>query len=608
MTPREVAALDPVAYVRRIPPFDSLPEGEFLEAARGLEIGLFETGTRLVAAGGEPLRDLYVIRKGAVRLEREGHVLQVLEEGEVFGYTSLISRQASLDVLVDDRLLAYCLPAVAFERLLSDASFAAHFAVGLADRLRASLTPARVARFEPDVGVPVEQLIRRPVVWATADATVADVARVMRDEHVSSVLLRDVPPAIVTDRDLRNRVLGEELGPEIAATRVCSRPLRTVAASTPVWEAWRAFLDAGVNHLAVVRDDEIVGVLTSTDLLKHSARGPMAVLRRFERLSSRDRLPDYSRTVTEMCATVLGAGLDVTIVSGFVSQLNAALVRRLLVLAEADLGPPPAPYAWLAFGSDARREQTLPTDQDNALVYVDGARPDWFQALARCVNADLEAAGFPPCPADRMARSWIGPLTGWVRGIDACVDEHPFHAGILFDLRRIGGTLDVSVLDEALVRAARRPPFVRLLAKQALAVSPPLDLLLRIRGGSARVDLKRQGIFPIVLLARCFALDAGSRARSTLERLEDASKAGLLSERMHADVAGAFRFLLGLRLAVQLRALEAGSPAADQVQLSELTGMERSRLKDAFRAIRQWQDSASLRYQPELVPTGPAGG
>lgn len=606
MTPRELAALDPVAYLRRIPPFDLLPEAEFLDAARGLEIGLFEAGTRLVAAGGEPLRDLYVIRRGAVRLEREGHVLQVLEEGEVFGYTSLISKRASLDVIVEDRLLAYCLPAPAFERLLSEARFAAHFAVGLADRLRASLAPARVARFEPDVGIPVEQLIRRPAVWAAADASVADVARVMRDEHVSSVLLRAVPPAIVTDRDLRNRVLGEELGPETAAARVCSRPLRTVAGGTPVWEAWRAFLDAGVNHLVVVRDDEIVGVLTSTDLLKHSAHGPMAVLRRFERLSSRERLPDYARTVTEMCATVLGAGVDVTIVSGFVAQLNAALVRRLLELAQADLGPPPVPYAWLAFGSDARREQTLPTDRDDGLVYAEGGRDDWFRALAEKVGADLEAAGFPPGRADRTARRRRGPLAWWVREIEACVHERPLEAGVLLDLRRLGGGLDVAALDEALARAARTPGFVRTLATQALGAAPPLDLVLRLRGRSSRVDLERHGLSPVVSLARCFALDAGSRARSTLERLDDAARAGLLSERMHADVSEAFRFLLALRLSVQLRALAAGSPAADQVLLSELTGIERTRLKDAFRAIRRWQESASLRYRSDLAPVGPA--
>jgi CBS domain-containing protein len=603
-----VAALDAVAYVRRVPPFDLLPEPLWLDAAKGLEIGLFQAGTRLVAAGGEPLRHLYVIRKGAVRLEREQKVLQVLEEGEVFGYTSLVSGQASLDVLVDENLLAYCLPAADFQRLLADPRFAAHFAVGLTDRLKASLEQVRGARFEPDVGVEVAQLVRRPAVWVGADASVRDVARVMRDEHISSALLRCDPPGIVTDRDLRNRVLGEELDPGTPAARVCSRPLRTIAAATPLYEAWRTLLDAGVNHLPVERDGEIVGVLTSTDLLRHSAQGPVAVLRRFERLASRDALPDYRVKVTEMSSALLAAGLDATVIAGFLSQLDGTVLRRILHLAEADLGPPPAPYAWVVFGQEARREQTLPGPQDNGLVYADEgeARAEWFQALAERVNADLEAAGFAPSVRERMAlgRSW--PLSRWRRRIDETVEQRPWETPPFFDMRRAGGSLEVTALDEALARASRRPLLVRTLAKQALAAEPPMMLLLRLRGASSRVDLGRQGLSPIVFLARCYALDVGSRARNTLERLDDARNAGVLSDGTHASVTEAFRFLLGLRLGVQLRALVAGRTATEEVAMSELTGIERTRLKDAFRAISRWQEIATSRYQPGQLVTGPA--
>jgi CBS domain-containing protein len=587
-----------VSYVRRIPPFDLLPETLYLDAACGLEIGLFAAGTRLVSAGGEPLHYLYVIRRGAVRLERDGKVLQMLEEGEVFGYTSLLSGQASLDVTVEDELLAYCLPAPEFERLLADARFAAHFAVGLTERLKASLDHPPVARFEPDVGVEVAQLVRRPAVWVGADATVREVARVMRDEHISSVLLRCEPPGIVTDRDLRNRVLGEDLDPEIPAARVCSRPLRTVAAATPLYEAWRTLLDLGVNHLPVVREDEIVGVLTSTDLLRHSAQGPVAVLRRFERLASRDGLKEYAGKLTEMASALLTAGLDALVIAGFVAQLNGTLLRRLLHLAEADLGRAPAPYAWLAFGPEGRREQTLLTAQENALVHADegAARPEWFIALAERINADLEAAGFPPSPTERMARGRNGSLTSWVRRIEETVEERPWEAAALLDMRLAAGALDVAPLEAAVERARGRRLFVRTLAKEALALEPPVMLLLRLRGASSRVDIDRQGIRPIVALARCFALDAGSRARNTLERLEDAMKAGVLSERTHAAITEAFRFLVGLRLKVQLRAIAAGSPSGDEVALSELTGIERTHLKNSFRALATWQEAASFRY------------
>ena len=322
----------------------------------------------------------------------------------------------------------------------------------------------------------------------------------------------------------------------------------------------------------------------------------MAVLRRFERLASRDRLPEYGRAVAEMAAMLLEAGLDVTVIAGFVAQLNATLLRRLLDLAEADLGRPPAPYAWLAFGSEGRREQTVPTDQDNALVYADGGPAGWFQALAERVNADLEAAGFPPCPEGRMARSWNGPLAAWVREIDECIDERPLRAGILLDLRRVGGTLDVGALDDgARARAAGDASSCARSRSRRSRSSRRLELVLRLRGGSSRVDVKRQGILPIVLLARCFALDAGSRARGTLERLDDAMRAGLLSERTHAAVTEAFRFLLGLRLGVQLRAIAAGTAVADHVAA---VGARRDRAQPAEGRVPRDPALAEERVAP----------
>jgi CBS domain-containing protein len=566
-------------------------------------VGYYPAGTRVVREGGDPLQHLYIIRKGAVRLERGGQSLQVLEEGEIFGYTSLITRQANLDAIVEDDLLAYRLPDAQFQRLLSDARFASHFAVGLSERLKASLEHSPVALFQADFAAEVQQLVRRAPVWVGAETTVGEAAAVMRDERISSVLVRTDPPGIVTDRDFRNRVLAEGLGPGVPVTQVFSRPLRTVAAATPLYEAWSTLLEVGAHHLPVTRDGEIVGVLSSTDLLRHSAQGPMAVLRRVEHLAGREALPGYGKTLTEMASALLAGGLDATAIGGYVARLNDALLRRLLRWAEADLGPPPAPYAWLVLGSEGRMEQTLLTDQDNALVHADeGAeRRDWYQRLAERVNADLEAAGFPPCPAGRMARSWQGTVSEWVRRIRDEGERRPAVAGVLFDFRRAGGHLDLEPLEEALAAVGKGHLFVRRLAKAALEATPPNTLLLRLRGESSVVDLKAQGISPVVWLARCYAVETGTTARNTVERLNAAVRAGLMAGGLCANVVEAYRFLLGLRLRLHLWQLSEGQPTADKVALARLTAIERSRLKDAFRAIKGWQEMAAYHYQPQLV-------
>jgi len=598
-----MAALDPVAFVRSTPPFDSLSPDLFAGVARSLEVVYHPTGTRLVTVGEKPLEHLYVIRKGAVRLERGGQTIQELEEGETFGYTSLITGKATLDGVVEEDLLAYRIPGDEFRRLLGDARFASHFAAGLATRLESSLEQSPVATFRVDLAAPIESLVRRPAVWVDAGATVGDAARVMTEERISSVLVRGEPPGIVTDRDFRKRVLAQGLGPSTPLERVVSRPFTRVEGAMAVHEAWTVLLEANVHHLPVMRDEKVVGVITDTDLLKHTSQGPVAVLRLVEKLPGRESLPGYSRKVTEMVAALLSGGLRPVVISGFVAQLNDALVRRILHWAEQDLGAPPAPYAWIALGSEGRREQALLTDQDNALVFADegAASREYYTALADRANTDLTAAGFPRCPGGYMARNHCGTLTEWRDKFVAWVGDPTarsvLDAAIFFDFRRVAGTLSLDPLQEVLDGIPQREAFLRSLVRQALEFRPPPLLVLRLRGGGSELDLKRQGIAPVVFMARCYALAVGSHARNTLERLSAATRAGLMGPDASANVMEAYRFLLGLRLRSQLKMISEGKAPTNVVALSQLSVIERSRLKDSLQAIGSWQGKAAYRYQ-----------
>jgi CBS domain-containing protein len=300
-----------------------------------------------------------------------------------------------------------------------------------------------------------------------------------------------------------------------------------------------------------------------------------------------------------MAAALLAGGLDALAIAGLVTRLNDALVARLLAWAEADQGPPPAPYAWLALGSEGRGEQALLTDQDNALVHADGeGGSGYWRAFAERVNADLESAGFPPCPHGHMARSDHGPISEWKRRFDACIDERrPFAATLLFDFRKVAGALDVAPLEAAMGRAARNPAFLRFLARAAVEVKPPASLRLR---GEATVDLKALGITPVVLLARCYGLEVGTSARATLDRLRAAREAGLVSPEAYEHVANAYRFLLGLRLRHQLRQLAEGKAATSEVRLSDLGAIERTRLKESLRVVKRWQDKAAFHYRTDF--------
>jgi CBS domain-containing protein len=601
-----MTSLDPVAFVRATPPFDALPAPAFDEAARGLEIVFHPRGTRLLVRGGAPSQHLFVIRKGAVRLERESQTLQVLEEGEIFGFTSLISGKATIDVTVEEDLLAYRLPRKQFEALLAHAPFAGHFASGLAERLRHSLERSQVVGFQPDLAVPVSTLLRGGPVRVSREAKVGEAARLMAERSVSSVLVDSDPPGIVTDRDFRSRVLAAGRGPETPVLEVASSPLKTVSADCPIYEAWRILLDAGCHHLPVTRNGEVVGVLSATDLLKCTAAGPVAVMKRVERLGGRDALPGYSEKVAEMASALFNGGLEPTVIGGFVARLNDTLVTRILRWAEAELGPPPTPYAWLVFGSEGRMEQMVLTDQDNALVYGEDspAARSYFQALAERAIADLHAAGFPLCPGGYMATRWLGSLDGWegrFRGwLDAPTPQALLEASIFFDFRAVHGHLDVAPLRAVAARASGARTFLSAMAKSAVTFRPPSGLALRLRSDSSRFDMKLKGISPIVFLARVYGLESSSRTSNTLDRLRAAVDAGLIARDTCEALSEAYRFLLRVRLRVQILAVSEGRAPSNLVSLSDLSSMERSRLRDAFRAIEVWQERAAYHYRTDL--------
>ncbi len=600
-----MAPLDPVGFVRDTPPFDALPPAAFGDAAKALEIVFYPAGTLLLARDGTPFEHLYVIRKGAVRLERDGQTLQVLEEGEVFGFTSLISGKATLDVRVEEDLLAYRLPKTTFEALLAHAPFAGHFASGLAERLKNSLERSQVVSFQPDLAVPVRTLLRGPAVRVPPHVNVGEAARVMAEQSVSSVLVDSDPPGIVTDRDFR-RLLAAGKGPETPLLELRTAPLRTVVADCPVYEAWRILLEAGVHHLPVSQDGKIIGVLSTTDLLKTTAAGPLAVMKRVERLGDRSALPGYATKVAEMASVLFNGGLEPSVIGGFVSRLNDTLVTRILRWAEADLGPPPTPYAWVVFGSEGRMEQMVLTDQDNALVYGEespGARA-YFAALAEKAVADLVAAGFPRCPGGYMATRWSGPLGEWEDRFRAWLDRPTpqalLEASIFFDFRPVHGHLDVSRLRAAIARAKGARTFLSAMAKSALTFHVPGGLGFRLRSDSAKFDMKLKGISPIVFLARVYGLEAASRNSNTLDRLRAATEAGLIAKDTADTLSEAYRFLLRVRLREQLQMISEGQAPSNMMSLSDLSTIERSRLRDAFRAIEVWHEHAGYHYRTDL--------
>lgn len=621
--------MEPDAFLRSHPPWDRLSAGGLRRALERLEIVYAAREDTILRRTDPENHHLFVVRKGAVRLERDGLPVQQLEEGEPFGYPSLLAGGSpTTDAVADEGCLLYRFPGALFQALLEEKPFAEYFLTGLADRLRqaARVEGSRAkgfGGFAGDLSTPVADLLTRPPVFCEREATVAEAARIMTGQRVSSVLVPGRPPGephgILTDRDLRSRILAAGRPADTPALRVASRPLVTVAAHAPAFDALVSMLERRIHHLAVVDEggpapldgrsgDDILGVLTDSDLLRHHLHSPLYVLGRIERIERPSHFSDYARQLASMVEVLFRGSLDAVEIGRIVSTVHDAATVRLIHLGQRELrdelgwGDPPCPWAWIVHGSEGRREQALLTDQDNAIVYRDETEEAarYFAELGRRVTRSLQRLGLPPCPGGFMADRWHGPLATWqtlFRGwIETPEPQALIDAANFFDHRPVWGDLDLSPLDETVRAAAGQRRFLAHMAKNALDFKPPIGMLRRIRKAAEGVDLKKGGIIPIVGLARLAALEAGSPARGTIDRLEAGRRHGVLSSEGAETLAEAFRFMLRLRLEHQLTARRRGRPLDNRVRMDALSPLEQRHLKDAFAAIREVQEVVEQRW------------
>jgi CBS domain-containing protein len=461
-----------------------------------------------------------------------------------------------------------------------------------------------VQQSESILTLPVKHLIKREPLFIEPNATVGQAAHAMQSARVGSILIAAEPPGIVTDRDLRGRVLGAGLGPETAVAQIMSRPLITLDSDTLAFTALRIMLEENIHHLPLIQENRIVGIISSTDLLLQEGKNPLYLHGVIENLADPRQVADYAGEIAALIEALLHSGLAAMQISQIVSSLNDALVKRLVSLTFARLGTAPTSFAWIVFGSEGRLEQTLLTDQDNALIYAEESEAgrDYFAALAKQVVDGLIQAGFPPCAGGFMATNWCKPLAAWqklfTQWTHLPTPDALLNASIFFDLRRVAGTLSVEPLEEIIVAARSHRLFLAHMARGAMDFQPPLGFLNRLRSDYGKVDLKRGGIAPIVALARVAALAAGSRERSTLERLRVAADSSAFLAREDANGLGEiFPFLSNLRLEQQLKSAATKNLRDHRVPLAELSSLARRHLKEAFVLIRRIQYAVRAEWQ-----------
>ncbi len=400
----------------------------------------------------------------------------------------------------------------------------------------------------------------------------------MTEHRVSSLLLRTPEGwAILTDRDLRAKVVAARSSYDAPAIASATAPARTLPASTLAGDALLEMFAQGVHHFPVTDGDRVIGVVTDTDLMGIGRHTPFAIKSAIERADTREAVIAAGRELPNVVVALVDSNADPVSVGGVIALVIDALTERLVLLAGRSMGDAPAGFAWLSLGSAARHEQSLRTDQDHALAYelpagatdedVDG----FFADLGEFVTSGLEAVGIPRCTGDAMVvhPAMRRSLEQWTERFRRWMNEPDLDARILssigFDFRRVAGPLDAEPPLDAAVREARaHPAFVDLLARGALNLKPPTgflrDLVVEGKGEHAgQLDVKHGGITIITNLARAVGIAAGTTSKGTLPRLDAAAAAGTLNAQVAGELSEAFRFLWQIRLRHQAAQVEAGT-------------------------------------------------
>ena len=590
-----------LAFLETVHPYDSLPRDEMARVAASFSRRNYDDGAVIYAAG-QPMTGIFLILDGSVEvLEPSGGLVSLLGPRNSFGERGLMRDGIAVTTArASEGAEILMLPEAEFRRLIATyPAFERFFHRGRQNDTR-----------EADISTrKVGDLIAREPISVPPTTSIREAAEQMRAAHISCLAITegDRLVGIVTARDFVNKVLAQGLNP--------SAPVSTVMAADPMVlspeslgsDVLNRMLEHRIGHLPVVDDGKLVGMITQTDLVRFQAVSSALLVRDAATAQTVAELAENTARIPQLLVQLVGGGSAHEVVTRLITDIADTVTRRLLTMAEAELGPAPVPYLWLACGSQGRQEQTGVSDQDNCLMIDDAATEAdmaYFAHLAKIVSDGLDACGYVYCPGDMMATNpqWCQPMRVWreyFRKWVATPDPMAqMLASVMFDLRPIGGTasLYTDLQAEVLDMAAKNSIFVAHMISNSLKHTPPLGLLrgfATIRSGEHKnhIDLKMNGVVPVVDLGRVYALIGELPEVNTRARLDAAVEAGVTSPSGGRDLIEAYDLIAQARLEHQARRVKGGEKPDNFIAPSELSDFERSHLRDAFVVVRTMQSA-----------------
>ncbi len=626
---------DVVAFLKKVPPFQFLEDRDLQVVAGNLSMEFYPKNAVVLKQDGPPSDALRIIKKGGVKVsmmsgDGDEVVIDYRGEGDTFGFLSMVGKdRVRSNITAVDDTLCYLLGREMLLKLLdTHHSFTEYFLKShitkYIDRTYQEMRDKSMFYYGGSdrllFTTRVSDMAIKDVVSAREETSLREAARIMSEKRISSLIIMDrnnLPAGIVTDRDLREKVVAKGRNVEEPVKNIMSTTLIRVDAHDYCFEAVLKMLKYNIHHVLVIREGSLAGVITNHDLMMLQGTSPLALTKDIESQQTLEGLCPPSKKINNIIGLLLKEGAKASNITKVITEINDRLMRKAIEFAERKLGRPPLAYSWIVFGSEGRREQTFKTDQDNAIVYANPeteaaaeAARTYFAAFAEYVKDGLLGCGFPLCPANYMATNpqWRQPLSVWKKYFSTWIatptPEAVLNSVAFFDFRHMAGdaSLVEQLRDYLNAQLKDQMVFLGYLANMAIKNTPPIGFFKSFvveKGGEHKdeLNLKVKGLAPLVDLMRLFALEKGARETSTLERVETLRSRHTIVEEYADELEQAFEFIMLLRIHHQYAQIGSGQTPDNFINPNRLSNLEKRSIKEAFQLISKVQDLIIERYK-----------
>jgi CBS domain-containing protein len=469
---------------------------------------------------------------------------------------------------------------------------------------------------------PVKDFCQRTVVTCKPDDALVDVVSIMREKNISSVVVCDqkLPCGIITDRDLRNKVVASGTDPSTLTVRaIMNSPLAVIGEDDLLYEALYRMSRMKIHRLAVVDGKgRLSGIITDSDIIRLQSHSPHQLVLDIEATKDIDEVKVVYGRIQSLVLHLSGSGTSTRDMVRLIAHLNDQILLRLIALMRAGrFADLPARFAFVVLGSEGRGEQTLLTDQDNAIVYGDELSPEeiaQIEDFSEELVASLITIGIPPCPGGIMAKNkeWRRSIGKWREQLDRWLrtptPKHVLSCGTFVDIRTIYGdpSFERELKKQLYEHVQRDKLFLMRMVESTLRFAPPLGWFGKIKGESGgehsgMLEIKKAGIFAISEGVKALAILAGKLEGSTHQRLEALVKEKLINPKMADNIAETFDFLVLMRLRGQVEAVREGRKPDNYIPLKRLNMMELGRLQLALKGVEKFQEFAKAHFNLNLL-------